>query len=324
MTIMLKNKQDKIDCGVLVGRFQTHELHQGHIDLIKTIVGNHPKTIIFLGLSPCRVTRNNPLDFESRKQMILKEFPDVNVLYIKDTPTDDVWSKSLDEKIGDIIGPNQTVVLYGSRDCFIKHYTGKYKTQELLQETYVSGSEVRNSISKKVKNTAEFRKGVIWAAYNQYPKVWATVDIAIMDEDENRVLLARKPNEAQYRFIGGFAEPNSDSYEQDAKREVMEEAGVEVSEMEYLGSFKISDWRYEQEMDKIKTVFFKCRYMYGRPQANDDVCEVRWFDIKDFDIEILVSNHKKLMKVLLEDLTDDRKTITFEHEDKTDETDKQS
>ena len=77
-----------------------------------------------------RVTRNNPLDFEARKQMILTDYPDVVVLYIKDTHSDELWSKRLDSQIADVAGPTQTVTLYGSRESFIAHYHGRHDTCE--------------------------------------------------------------------------------------------------------------------------------------------------------------------------------------------------
>jgi len=295
---MKKKELPTADVGVIVGRFQVHELHEAHLDLIQSVCNEHDKVLIFLGLSPLMVTQNNPLDFESRKQMILKEFPDVNVLYIKDVNADEPWSSKLDEQITDLVSPSQTVVLYGSRDSFISHYTGKYPCIELLQETYTSGTEIRKSIGKRVKNTSEFRAGVIWAAYNQYPKVYPTVDIAILDEKEERLLLARKPFETEYRFVGGFADPRSLSYEQDARREVAEEAGVEITDPEYIGSFIVDDWRYRQEVDKIKTLFFKAKIVFGKPRAGDDVCEVRWFDIDTLKPEMLVSNHRMLLECL--------------------------
>ena len=155
---MKKVEAPKADVGVIVGRFQVQKLHEAHLKLIQSVCNEHDKVIIFLGLSPVRVTQNNPLDFESRKQMILDKFPNTIVLYIKDTKDDEYWSNQLDGQISDIVGPNQTVVLYGSRDSFINHYTGKYDTQELVQEVFVSGTEIRRSIGRKVMNTSEFFK----------------------------------------------------------------------------------------------------------------------------------------------------------------------
>ena len=52
----------------------------------------------------------------------------------------------------------------------------------------------------------------------------------------DQVLLVKKPGEKAWRFIGGFSDPSSNSLEEDAKREVKEETGVDISEPVYLGS----------------------------------------------------------------------------------------
>jgi bifunctional NMN adenylyltransferase/nudix hydrolase len=290
----MKPKTVSGDVGVIVGRFQVPNLHEAHIDLIQTVCDAHAKVIIFLGLSPCKVTLNNPLDFECRKQMILEKFPNVNVLYIKDVPSDEDWSRRLDEQIRDVIGPNSKAILYGSRDSFIAHYKGKFTTQELEQDRFVSGTEIRKQVACKASNSPEFRAGVIWAVNNQYPKCHPTVDVAIIDEANRRLLLARKPNETLYRFVGGFADPRSTSYEQDVKREVTEETGLEVDDIQYLGSFIIDDWRYRSEQDKIKTLFFKARYIFGGPKPNDDISEVRWFDLDKVRTSDFVEEHRPL------------------------------
>jgi bifunctional NMN adenylyltransferase/nudix hydrolase len=294
---MLKAKT--YDVGVIVGRFQVPELHDAHKDLIKTVCDRHDKVIILLGLSPVRVTQENPLDFESRKQMILKSFPDVNVLYIKDTGTNESWSKQLDNIIDDLVTPAQSVVLYGGRDSFITAYTGRYPTQELVQETWVSGSEIRKDVSRKsVKASPEFRAGVVWAAYSQYPKCYATVDVAVFNEDESKILLCRKPHEDQYRLIGGFSMPDSDSYEADARREVQEEAGIAITDPVYVGSARIDDWRYRKEVDKIKTLLFRAKHMHGAPRPDDDVAEVRWFDVGTINLKQIRPEHHVLINML--------------------------
>src|SRR5271167_2605495 len=101
------------DVGIIVGRFQVHELHAAHKNLIQSVLDRHDKVITFLGLSPLKYTGENPLDFQARKQMILEQFPTVNVLYIKDKPSDEAWSRELDEKISDLLSPKQNPTLYG-------------------------------------------------------------------------------------------------------------------------------------------------------------------------------------------------------------------
>lgn len=266
------------DVGIIVGRFQTHELHEAHIDLIQTVCNRHDKVILFLGLSPLKFTRNNPLDFETRKQMVLERFPRITILYIKDCYDDEVWSKRLDEQISDNLGASQSVVLYGGRDSFIKCYTGKYQTVELVPESYISASELRKTISRSVMNDAKFRAGIIHATANQFTNAIPTVDIAIFSGDYKKILLGRKEGEKKYRFIGGFAEAESDNFEYDAKREVAEETGLEIGNLQYVGSKKINDWRYRKESSKIKTLLFVATVIYGAAKAGDDICEVRWFD----------------------------------------------
>ena len=299
---------EKTTVGVIVGRFQVPTLHEAHLELIRSVCDRHMKVIVFLGLSPVVCTTNNPLDFEARKQMLLSSFPDINVLYIKDIPSDEKWSKKLDEQIEDLISPNQKPILYGSRDSFIEHYAGKYETEELESKSFVSGTQIRREISAKVKSSSDFRNGVIWAVYNQYPTVFTTVDVAILDnlEDPSKVLLGRKPMESKFRFIGGFSTPGSKTFEEDARREVIEETGgIEIQGMEYICTSFIEDWRYMNESSKIKTIFYKTQYIFGRPEGSDDIAEVRWFDIKDLTGCDIMKCHHILFVMLMENIGKD-------------------
>jgi len=287
---------DDYDVGVIVGRFQVPELHTAHIDLIKSVCDNHDKVIIFLGLSPLMVTTNNPLDFEARKQMLLAAFPNINVLYIRDEMHDDRWSKNLDRMIEDVLTPAQKPLLYGGRDSFVRHYTGKFDTTELQQDVYVSGGEIRKEVSRRsVRSSPDFRAGVVWAAYSQFPTVYTTVDIAIFNEDYSQILLGRKENEDLYRLIGGFADPASLDFEQDARREVYEEAGIEITDPEYVTSRTVDDWRYQPEVDCIRTILFVAKHMYGTPQPGDDIHELRWFDWSQLLYDEINECHRPLL-----------------------------
>lgn len=289
------------DVGVIIGRFQVHELHEAHLDLIRHVCEQHDKVLILLGVSPLRLSTHNPLDFEARKQMILAEFPTITVLYVKDQPSDEVWSHKVDEMVADFCGPSQTAVLYGSRDSFIAHYVGTLPTRELLPESVMSGSAIRKQIARSsARASADFRAGVIAASQGRFPTSFATVDVAILDPARG-ILLGRKSNERLYRFIGGFADPKSPSYEADARREVQEETGVSVDGLVYLGSTTIDDWRYRNEPDGIKTLFFAATYVAGRAAPADDIEEVRWFSRDDPTLESqIVPTHRPLLAMLRE------------------------
>ncbi|KKN96769.1 hypothetical protein LCGC14_0164130 [marine sediment metagenome] len=284
------------DVGVLVGRFQVHKLHEAHLELIRHVVKHHDRVMIFLGMSPCRVTRNNPLDFDARKAMIQDAFPDVSVYYVRDCRPDDLWSKRLDNMIYEHIKPGAKVLLYGGRDAFIKHYEGKIPTRELEQEVFISGTAVRNTIANTVPKTTDFRAGVIWASQNQYPRAIPTVDVAVWDETGEKLLLARKPDEDLYRFIGGFA--TGPTYESDARREVDEEAHIAITDPVYVGSHQVDDWRYRSEADKIVTLLFEAKRLSGNPRPDDDIAELKWFDFATLRDEMVVPEHRPLLKML--------------------------
>ena len=306
---MKMSKVIPAEIAVIVGRFQVPELHEAHKELIQMVVDAHPRVLIFLGLSPNKCTKNNPLDFQARKKMIEEAFPSVECFYIEDCPSDDLWSKDLDKQIDRQIGPDKRVVLYGSRDSFIRFYHGKYECVELIPDKYVSGSEIRKRIGIKVKNTPEFRAGVIWAVENQWPAVVTCVDIAIIDRQNKRVGLARKEDEELLRFIGGHSRPDIYGFDHDALRELYEEVpGIEVSAPKCIGTAMIDDWRWKKEQNKIKTVFFQVDYLFGSPKAADDIAEFHWKDIATLKKEMLVPEHAPLYDLLIESLKKEGET----------------
>jgi bifunctional NMN adenylyltransferase/nudix hydrolase len=300
----MKEKTKNYSVGVIIGRFQINELHEAHKELIDTVLSNHPKVFIFLGLSQVRGSINDPLDYQPRKQMILEayphdKYPNLTIGYIKDNRSDDVWSEKLDAQIRDLLSPNDSVVLYGSRDSFLTHYRGHFDTKELQATRIVSGTELRAKIALAPQSNPLFRAGAIWASAQRYPLVYSTVDVLVFDPKGRRVLLARKPQEEGYRIVGGYSDPKKDdSFEQAAVRELSEETGISVglAGLRYVGSKKIDDWRYRNNpAEKIITHLYIGLYVHGCPQASDDISEVRWFDYNTFNPEMnLVEEHRPL------------------------------
>jgi bifunctional NMN adenylyltransferase/nudix hydrolase len=301
-------KKKAYTVGIIVARFQVAELHEAHKELIDTVLANHPKVMIFLGLSPVRGSIPDPLDYAPRKQMILEtyppnKYPNLEVGYIKNHRSDEEWSKNLDTNIRNFIGPNDSVVLYGSRDSFLARYKGKFDTRELQATRYVSGTELRKKISEAPQNNPQFRAGAIWNTFQRYPTVYSTVDIVVFDPKERRVLVARKPLEDSYRFIGGFVDTKDDSFEMAALRELGEEAGITtgLAGLRYVGSAKVNDWRYaDNPSEKIMTHLYVGLYGQnsGCPKADDDISEVRWFALDKLDpIYNLVEEHRPLWEM---------------------------
>lgn len=290
----------KYDIGVIIGRFQIHELHSEHKKLIETVLSRHDKVILFLGVSPTLTTKRNPLDFLSRKVMFEETYGNrISVIMpLNDKKFDNVWSKQVDTKIREAF-PIGSVVLYGSKDSFIPHYHGQFDVIELMPEAMVDATDIRKAISTKVEKTKEFRAGVIYACYNSFNIVHPTIDVAILNDDESQVLLGRKKDEVEFRFIGGFADVEDETLEQTAKREAAEETGLEIGGITYIASIKVKDWRYRSDSDRsIMTTFFKAKKIFGHEKGDDDITEVKWFDIKSLTETNLVPEHGKLLTLL--------------------------
>ena len=290
--------------GVIIARFQSPYLHNGHKTLVDTVTRNHNKTVIVLGVSPVKGSRKNPLDFHTREKMIKQAYPELVVLPLPDHPLDTRWSQNLDTMLNSTF-PGTGFKLYGSRDSFIPYYSGKLETVELPETGSHSSTLIREQISDIVLNSEEFRTGVIYAHANTYVKVYPTVDIAVFRNNKTEMLLGKKEIDNKWRLLGGFSDPTDDSYEETAKRELEEECGpVVTTDMHYEKSFRVNDWRYRREADKIITSMFSTDYISGDAQGRDDIGEVKWFTLSEV-AELITRNetaeeHEPQLKFLLE------------------------
>lgn len=306
--------------GVIVGRFQIDKLTSGHSMLINTALAQCDRLLIFVGTTVVRDSNKNPLDYRTREQMLLTAFAKytnrISIHALGDCATDEEWSAILDRRIREI-DPIGSVRLYGSRDSFISHYKGNFETIEVPPFGDVNATELRKQIAATPIDSELFRSGVIYGKMNQYPKVHPTVDVAIIrktnqNPSDDLILLGKKHNETKWRLIGGFVDPTDDSLEDAALREGQEETGgkyvdgvliggAQFSDISYIGSFKIDDWRYVREQNKIITTFFAATYDGGTVSPSDDIAELAWHSIRSLQMNETEINkgHQILIDALL-------------------------
>jgi NAD+ diphosphatase len=108
--------------------------------------------------------------------------------------------------------------------------------------------------------------------YLQYPRVSPCIIVLIYRPGQ--LLLTRQatwtPN--MYSLVAGFVEAG-ESLEQCLRREILEEVGVEVDQVEYLGS---QPWPFPHQL----MVGFRARYASGEVQVDPaELEDARWFDI---------------------------------------------
>lgn len=288
--------------GIIVARFQTPVLHEAHIDLINTVLSKHPKVVIFLGLPFFEEsTINNPFDLNIRIGMLKEVFGDrIEYKYIDNKECDHDWSDNLDSQIAKTIGPRGTCLLYGSRDSFIPHYKGKYPVEELVSEIMVSGTELRARAAEHATFDVSARSAICWVLSRIFPAPKVSVDVVVFNENKTKILLGRKKKEPLFRFFGGFA-TNKGTFEDDGARETREECNnIEIGELKYVCSLLVDDWRVRDEVNKIKTIFYACKYVFGTPEPTDDMKggEVKWFDLATIKDEQIMPAHRPLLAKL--------------------------
>jgi bifunctional NMN adenylyltransferase/nudix hydrolase len=305
----MEEVKKKYDIGVIIGRFQIHELHAGHMGVIEHVLDRHDKVILFLGVSQAIGTRKNPLDYTSRKKMIEETFGERidHILPLHDMKFNCQWAKQVDNKIREIY-PLGSVVLYGSRKSFIDSYEphGKFDTCELEAEVKISATEVRQLVKNKALRSKEFRAGMIYQANLGFPFNYSVIDVAIFNDDYTKLLLGRKKYEQTFRFVGGFTDVTDETLEQTVKREAAEETNLEIGNIQYVSSRKVRDWRYRGEDDRgIITTFFMAKKIFGAETAKDDIEELKWISVEELNTIKLVDEHQ----FLLEDLKNKLQTL---------------
>jgi len=283
----------KFQVGVIVARYQIDELHEGHKGVLDLVCKNHSKVIVFLGIPRTSPTRKNPLDFNTRRLMLQAQYPNVVILPIQDKRKNETWSKNLDALARLPFGPT-SILLYGSRDSFISSYTGELPVAEVATTVIADATSIRDKIGKTARNSADFRAGIIYGAYQKPPVTYPTIDVVPINH-KNEILLAKKPDEDLLRFVGGFVDTGDSSYETTGKREFLEETGGVIDDLRYVTSGRVDDWRYRNEKDGIMTILFAATFVQGPSQANDDIESLTWVPIS----QLLKANVNGVLKDMI-------------------------
>lgn len=107
-----------------------------------------------------------------------------------------------------------------------------------------------------------------------YPHVTPAV-LVLIEDNKRRTLLAQKDGwGARYSVIAGFVEPG-ESLEQCCIREALEEVGVEVSDVRYVGS---QPWPFPHQL----MVAFRVRWVSGEIACDhDELADARWFGLDE-------------------------------------------
>jgi len=126
-----------------------------------------------------------------------------------------------------------------------------------------------------------------------------TASAACLD-GEGRVLLSRRgiePFKGKWDFPGGFLD--EEEHPRDCvRRELREEAGVEIEPLELLGVWMD---RYGGDGSAAVTLnfYWTARIVEGVPEPHDDVAEFRWFALSEISDDDLAFPHTREVLAML-------------------------
>ena len=160
--------------GVVIGRFQLPNLHDGHKALINHVLAQSDKVCILVGVA-AKTTLKDLLPYPVVEQMIRKEFHPVyaagnlHIHPLLDIDGNDLqWSLYIDKFLGALY-PHDTVQLWAGRDSYKPHYHGKFRP---VKDWYgyngeVNGTVVRGRIIEgNPIDCWQFRAGIIYGLGN--------------------------------------------------------------------------------------------------------------------------------------------------------------
>ncbi len=322
----LPNPNRMQSVGVIYLPFQTHTLAAKHLDLIEAVVENHTTVIIALPVKKIRPSKNSPLNFREREEMIREELPHHKALYIvpvpeRKYPTDRIAALHTAvtapfDMVGDVTlyTDPEFREFYRATATNSKWTLSLYKDLEdiLEVEKVLRADLIMNPYYSSNNGSEMYRRGLIVALNRQFPINWPTVDIAIkrVVGDKTFYLLGKKPGENHWRFPGGFKDRGDQCFEvsviREASEEVMEDSVLAASgvftDPKYITSRNVNDWRYRGEIDGITTSFYEIEFVGTDDQlrASDDLAQIKWFDLSELSKDDMEGEHVFLLDALKE------------------------
>jgi bifunctional NMN adenylyltransferase/nudix hydrolase len=303
------------DAAVLIGRFQP--FHHGHAGLLRCALDTAPRVVVVLGSSYAAPSPRNPFSAAERAEMIRSSLSAEDAARVVFLPQRDVWNgprwaREVAAGVEAIAEGSVALVGYAKDDssAYLRDFprwawvdAGRQGPLDAtpLRDRILSSDpweRVRGDIAGSVPEAVrqwldewvhEPRREVLAgdrAALEAYRQRWGAGPFLAADAvvvSHRKVLLVRRgsaPGKGQLAVPGGFLEP-WERFEDGARRECMEETGLDLSDTP-TAAFAILDHPRRSLRARIVSHAFLFRPdwpVLPVVSGRDDALEARWHPI---------------------------------------------
>lgn len=294
--------------GVLIGRFQVPEMHEGHRFIVRQMLEQCDQVLVLFGSANRTRSVKNPFTYRERQQATLKLFPGILTAPLNDyLYNDSQWMADVAATIEDCREGlcheyetgNVEVVLYGHHkdgNDYLKWFP-QYQYVNINSDIDISGTEVRNSVMHMLPESVQadaqyFAKERDTFKNYPYP---GSLNICCGDavvECLGHILLIKRkftPGAGNWALPGGHKNTN-ETFLQCALRELQEETNLRIPEPVLLGSIKstrlFDSPKRSSGIPKLTLavhLVVKPNPDGSLPRANgsDDAAETSWVPVAD-------------------------------------------
>lgn len=293
--------------GVLIGRFQVPEMHEGHRFIVRQMLEQCDQVLVLFGSANRATSVKNPFSYRERRLSTFRLFPEVLMAPLNDyLYNDSQWMADVAatiegcrESLENDFQANFDVLLYGHHkdgNDYLNWFP-QYEYVNINSDIDISGTEIRNSFTHLLPENVQadmkyFAKEKL--LFKDYPFPDA-LNISCGDavvECLGHILLIRRkytPGAGNWALPGGHKETN-ETYLQCALRELGEETNLRIPQQVLVGSIKSTRlFDSPKRSSGIPKITLAVHMVVkpdpdgSLPRANglDDASETRWVPIND-------------------------------------------
>lgn len=249
-----------MNIGVIVGRFQSPYLTDGHKALLKEAYQNSDEVAIFLLNNTIPFSDSNPLPFDLRQALLLnyvtREYKDKKTTFysLPDQKYKSTLMFSIDQALITAYTNMVKFTMYGGPRSLAATYCGIAEVK-LIEDNFHSNrsKDARNEAYDTQAFNVDFLKGVIHAL-NYRRVVCHNYIVSVLlhqDEDGETYCIAREDSKLKrHVFPTESVVSTYDTYEEQSKAS-MEQMfkGAIISSGSHIVSMKVDDWRFGNTSD---------------------------------------------------------------------------